>query len=446
MKVPRYTGRDIDDPDKPQIEHSAIAGDQHFALGALMRGAPSHGMRKRQMAKNTWSTVEECRAFVEQVVYLRRQPALALPSLNPHKVANLILNEIELRRARTCQPHSLVRRAVYLQRHAALALPYLTSHKVANLILNEVELRLARPRPHSVPPYIKVEATPLCHLSCGACWHHSKAYKKTLHNKMHLTVDRVARIVHPIVRELVGVSLSNSGEPLLNRELPEIVHYLHERRICTGFPTNLSVPLTSSQAEAFVSAGLDQMLISLDGACEESYLKYRTGGNFQLVLENVSKMAEAKRRLGARRPILVWKMVVFPHNAHEVPIVGRTWRLLGFDAVEFVLDHQSAENNAIKAQVNREMVAGRKPCFWAWNSTVIGWDGGVQPCCQQVNEIPLGNAAEQNIRTIWQAEPYGRLRAGFARRRYGEDMHPVCRRCIGLPAKAEQIRVGDGID
>jgi radical SAM protein with 4Fe4S-binding SPASM domain len=146
-------------------------------------------------------------------------------------------------------------------------------------------------------------------------------------------------------------------------------------------------------------------------------------------------MAEAKRRLGAKRPILVWKMVVFPHNAHEIPIVVQTWRSLGFDTFEFVLDHQSAAHNAIKVQTNREMVAGRKPCFWAWNTTVIGWDGGVQPCCQQVNEIQLGNAVDQDIRTIWRGEPYARLRAGFARDRYGEDMHPVCRRCVGLPEK-----------
>ncbi len=125
------------------------------------------------------------------------------------------------------EPHALGRRAVYLQRHAALALPYLTPHKVANLILNEIELRVARTRPHSVPPYIKVEATPLCHLSCGACHHSSKAYM--LDNKMHLTVERITRIIDPIVRELVGVSLSYSGEPLLNRELSQIVRYFLTR-------------------------------------------------------------------------------------------------------------------------------------------------------------------------------------------------------------------------
>jgi len=276
--------------------------------------------------------------------------------------------------------------------------------------------------------------------------HHSKAYKKTLNNKMHLTVERTARIVDPIVRELVGVSLSLSGEPLLNRELSHIIRYLHDHRICTSFPTNLSVPMMPLQAEELVTAGLDQMLVSLDGASESTYLKYRVGGNFQLVLKNVRMIAEAKAHLRRKRPILIWKMVLFPHNAHEIPIVRRTWRSLGFDGFEFVFDNQSAASSAIKVQANRDMIAARKPCFWAWNTTVIGWDGDVQPCCQQVNEISLGNAAEEDIRTIWRAEPYVRLRAGFARDRYGEDMHPVCRRCVGLPEKAlaEQAPVGTG--
>lgn len=89
-------------------------------------------------------------------------------------------------------------------------------------------LRLApNLRPHSVPPYIKVGATPLCHLSLWRLLAPGKTYKKTLNNKMHLTIRRIARIVDPIVRELVEVSLSYSGEPLLNRELSQIVRYLH---------------------------------------------------------------------------------------------------------------------------------------------------------------------------------------------------------------------------
>jgi len=322
-------------------------------------------------------------------------------------------------------------RAVYARRHIRVMWPYLTPRKLANIALNELEMRAARPRPRSVPPYIKIEATPLCHMKCPGCWHHSKAYKKTLDNNMHLTVARVARIVEPVSRDLVGVSLSFGGEPLLNRELPGIVAYLHGLDIGTSFPTNLSVPLSTEQAESFVRSGLDLMNVSLDGASEETYRQYRIGGRYPLVLENVRQLADAKRRLGASRPLLIWKMVVFPHNAHEVQLVRDTHGSLGFDGYELVPDKDSRDHVDVE-KAQRKMIAQRKPCFHPWNTTVIGWDGSVEPCCKQLNSIKLGDAADAGLLSVWRSDRYAALRAGFDRKGYGDKMHPVCRRCIGL--------------
>jgi MoaA/NifB/PqqE/SkfB family radical SAM enzyme len=324
-------------------------------------------------------------------------------------------------------------RSDYIRRHVRLTLPYLTVRRVSNLVRNEVEFRTAQPRPRSVPPYIKIEATPLCHMTCGGCAHHSKEHKKSLHNQMHLTIDTLARIVEPVEQDLLGVSLSYIGEPLLNKELPQLVRWLHERRICTSFPTNLSVPLPEERAEALVRAGLDLMLVSLDGASEETYSKYRTGGKFSLVVENVRKLADIKRRLNSRRPFLVWKMVVFPHNEHEVEVAKRTWRSRGFDGFETVLDYDSAESQALSRRVNSRLVEKRKPCFWAWNSSVLRWDGEVQPCCVPNSGIHLGNAREDGLLTVWRSDAYVSLREGFDRSTYGETMHPGCRRCLGVP-------------
>jgi len=326
---------------------------------------------------------------------------------------------------------ALLGRTFYLTRHIRIAAPYLTSRKLENLALNEVERWLARPYPRSLPPYIKIESTPLCHLSCSGCAHKSKAHKRTLHNKMHLNVDRIARIIDPIANDLIGVSLSFSGEPLLNRQLPEIVSYIHHHRIYTSFPTNLSVPLSVVQAESFVRSGLDLMNVSLDGATEETYLQYRVGGRFELVVRNVRELADAKRRLGVRRPILSWKMVVFPHNVHEMERVKRDYLRLGFDQYEFVLDNESVDRDAASAKRQR-MVAKREPCFYLWNTATIGWDGTAEPCCQQLHEVTLGNVADDGLRAVWRSEPYAGLRRGFSRKHYGEDMNPVCQRCIGL--------------
>ena len=132
-------------------------------------------------------------------------------------------------------------------------MPYLTPRKIANVLVNLAECRLARPQPQSIPPFIKIEATPLCHLTCSGCVHRSKAYKKTLSRTMQLSGETVSRIIDPIARDLIRVSLSYSGEPLLNRDLPEIVAHIHGRGIYTSFASNLSIPLSDAQAESFVA-------------------------------------------------------------------------------------------------------------------------------------------------------------------------------------------------
>jgi hypothetical protein len=120
-------------------------------------------------------------------------------------------------------PRTFVRRLDYLHRNAGMLWPYLTARKVANLALNQIEMMAVRTRPTSVPPFIKVEATPLCHLACGGCLHKSKSHKQTLDNKMLLTVERLDQMIGPIVHDLLGVSFSYSGEPLLNKQIADLV-------------------------------------------------------------------------------------------------------------------------------------------------------------------------------------------------------------------------------
>lgn len=320
----------------------------------------------------------------------------------------------------------------YIRRHALPALPYITFRKICNLALSQIELRLAKTRPVCTPVFMKIESTPLCHLSCAGCAHGDKAYKKSLRNDMHLTLERVAKIIDPIAMNLIGVSLSYSGEPLLNRSLPEIITYLHDRNICTTFASNLSVPLRDAFAESLVKSGLDRILVSLDGLSSETYLKYRKGGNFELVLDNVDKLAKIKLRLNKKRPILTLKMIVFPHNQHEVEVARKKYSSLGFDNFEFDMDQESPGAKLAREAKNRNLVSSRKSCFWLWTAPVVGWDGDVQPCCKELNKFSLGNAATHDFKEIWRGEAFSLLRSGFASERYGEKMHPVCRNCVGL--------------
>ena len=324
-----------------------------------------------------------------------------------------------------------VTRSEYLLRHVKQVLPYATPAKLFNLLLNVVEFQLKISRPWSLPPYIKVEPTPLCQLACPGCAHGTSDLKKQLSNRMHLTLDELKKIIDPISGALFGVSLSLRGEPLLGKDLLPIIEYIHSKNIAVSFPTNLSVNLREEQIERLVRSGVDTIFVSLDGASDETYRQYRVGGDFDLVLRNVRRIYEAKQRLGYSRPKVIWKFVVLKHNKHEAAAVENTYRNLWFDAYELVQDYHSDAVKQARRTYNTTVLRKRKGCYWAWHTTVIRADGRVSPCCLGHEDFALGNVNNGDIRTIWRSEPYSRLRRGF-KTMQAADMHSVCARCLGI--------------
>jgi len=327
----------------------------------------------------------------------------------------------------------------YLRRHIRTFLPYLTVRKVANIALNAAEFKLKIATMRSLPPYLKVESTPVCHLSCTGCMHVYPDYKLQFHPSLNLSLENFKRMIDPVADYIVGISFSLRGEPLLNRNLPSIVAYAHQKGIATSFPTNLSMPLNAKQVNAIVTSGLDAMYISLDGASPETYIQYRVGGDFKLIEKNVRLLADAKKALGLKRPKLVWKFVVFDHNEHEVETAAKTYRDYGFDEYEFVANWSGEKMREKEKEDNARIVANKEACYFPWNSAIVQSDGDVKPCCSmKAQDFIMGNAAQDGLKAVWRNENYTRLRLGFETKNYGDNMHPICRACVGLSEKIRQ--------
>ncbi len=329
-------------------------------------------------------------------------------------------------------------RAGYFFRHLRNFLPYLTPVKVYNLGLNIIELRRKVLTPRSLPPYIKIEPTPLCQLRCPGCPQSDPLTQESLKATMHLSMDSFRGIVDPLAKTLLGISLSNTGEPMLNKDLTAMIAYAHKRRIAVSFPSNFSFSKSDKQLEELVLSGLDAMQVSLDGASAETYEQYRIGGRFDRVLHNVKTVSEIKKRLGLKRPRMIWKFVTFDHNKHEVPEVSETYKELGFDAYEIVIDKANVERVKSFSDTQTKNQANKKSCYWLYHTMVMRWDGNVDPCCRGKN-FKIGNAITTNVVDIWRGENYRRLRAGFSDDAQISDIHPECRACLGLPRELSEM-------
>lgn len=335
----------------------------------------------------------------------------------------------------------------YFKRHLSSFAPYVTPRKVANLVRNAMELRRVVVAPKSMPPYIKIEPTPLCQLRCTGCAQRDASFRAQFDSTMQLSLDTTKAIIEPMSDTLLGVSLSLTGEPMLNKNIIPIIEYIHSKNICVTYPSNLSVPMDRDKAERLVASGLDTLYVSLDGASAETYTRYRVLGRFDLILKNVRLLADAKRKLGRKRPRLVWKFVVFDYNRHEVEIVKRDYRRLGFDAYEFVLDSGSTDRHEQNERHKQRAVEAKTACFWLWHTMIIRWNGIVDPCCNACafvdGRFNLGNAVDTDVRDIFHSRAYADLRRGFVTHAYGRDMHPLCAKCMRCSTDGEYVRGGD---
>lgn len=332
-------------------------------------------------------------------------------------------------------------RIEYLARHLWTFAPYLTLRKVYNLMLNVVELRLIIARPRSMPPYLKVEPTPLCQMACPGCAHGDRELKKQLSvPREQLRLEEFIRIIEPLQRTALGVSLSLRGEPLLGKDLLPIIEYAHSRNLAVSFPTNLSLKLNPEKIARLVRSGVDSIYVSLDGATASSYARYRLGGDFERVLANVRAIADARTALGRSRPRLIWKFVIFDHNRHEVPKLRSEYRHLGFDAYELVEDYDSAVAKEAQRSHNAHLVSNKRGCYWAWHTMTVRADGVVTPCCLGQHNFGLGNTRNERTDEIWRGERYARLRRGFSTMR-AEELHPICARCLGVAGERDDLRL-----
>jgi organic radical activating enzyme len=320
-----------------------------------------------------------------------------------------------------------VNRLAYARHHWRIMMRYMTLRRAVNLILNQAEYFLRREKLWSYPPYIKIDPSLRCQLRCPGCPQSRKEFRKNLPTKSFLTLDGFKKIVKPIAETTFGISLSMYGEPLLNKDIASMIEYAHSLNIGVWFPTNFSLKFTDEQLERLVRSSLDKMVVSLDGASEETYKEYRVNGKFELVKENVQRLAQIKKRYGSSTPHLEWKFIMFDHNLHEVDIVKREYHKWGFDSYFIVPDRRWDEVKAVQ----ESSYAKKKGCFWLFNTINVEVDGSLRACCANMPAWHIGNAMESDIRRLWNNPRYRQLRRGFSRSNYGQDMDPVCVRCFG---------------
>ena len=267
-----------------------------------------------------------------------------------------------------------------------------------------------------LPKSIRLEACTICQLNCHSCYMRQdpEGVANGCGNGM-LSFENFKKVVDD--NDFETIELSNHGEIFLNPELVKIMEYAYKKGIKLTADNGVNLnKLTDEQAEALVKYEFDNIVVSIDGASQETYKLYRRRGNFDKVIKNIEKINFYKKKYDKEKPFLNWKFVIFGHNEHEVKKAKRMAKKLGmeiFFATNWDPDFSPATDleqvkkltgvtgvthtphSRLKQFLNKEI--DWYYCNFLWEAPQINWDGQILGCCSLYDKNFGDNVFEDGL-------------------------------------------------
>lgn len=289
-----------------------------------------------------------------------------------------------------------------------------------------------------LPISISIEPTTSCNLRCPECPSGIRSFSR---NTGMLGEDIFEKTINELHEYITYLILYFQGEPYLNPRFFDYVKFAAHKKIYTATSTNGHF-LSPENAEKTVQSGLDRLIISIDGTTQETYEKYRKGGNLEKVLHGAKEIVAAKKRLKSKTPHLIFQMVVFSTNENQIKDLYLLAEQVGVNEVAIktaqIYDY---ENGNPLIPINEKWSRYKKgpngryhiknellnQCWRMWNSCVLTWDGHVVPCCFDKDASHrMGNIAEKSFETIWKSNEYKNFRTAILSSR---SQIEICRNC-----------------
>jgi len=323
------------------------------------------------------------------------------------------------------------------------------------------------------PRVVFIEVTNRCNLLCQTC-------PRTFFDREPLKSLSLKEFINIAEQfpQMQRALLHGIGEPLLNRELPEIIAYLKGRNVEVIINSNGTL-LSSEWQEKLVTSKLDEYRCSIDGARNETYARIRGANLLPKLKKGLEELVRTKKRLGSETPhISIW-CVGTRENLGELPELVRLAAHLGVPElylqrmVFFARDSakqygmakdkkaifgkdRTDEDKIIEActQLSNELgvdfrasgareplnslAAARQEDFAPWQACLRPWttayvtaNGNCLPCCISpfaTNDYPsliLGNLLQKPFSEIWNATQYQEFRT----RLLSNQPHEACSSC-----------------
>tara|TARA_R110002167_G_scaffold94784_1_gene252766 strand:- start:7193 stop:7837 length:645 start_codon:yes stop_codon:yes gene_type:complete len=164
------------------------------------------------------------------------------------------------------------------------------------------------------------------------------------------TTDEALNIVDQMAEIGVMDVAFSGGEPLLRKDLPQLVSHARKLGMTTGTSTN-GYPLTDRNASKLRNAGLTRLQVSLDGT-EALHDQIRGEGAFAKAIEAIERSLSH----GLTTHICFTAMRMNAHLLPDMIALARDLKVDGFNLSQFVPTGRGTIDQGVSPTVSRHLL------------------------------------------------------------------------------------------
>ena len=254
----------------------------------------------------------------------------------------------------------------------------------------------------SFPLHIDFEIIDACNLKCKMC---PRSIEQG--SGLKLPLQDFQRVIDEGAKMgLKAIELGGGEEPLLRKELPDMISYAASKGIMDIRLGTNGTLLNPQLSQRLLRSGLTFFSVSVDAATATTYRKIR-GWDLSKLENNITTFLNILAKTGQALPVTRVSFVAMPENIEEIDDFITKW-----SSIVDIIDIQDYIEMADPSIVNVKGVLEGFSCYQPWQRLTITAQGDVAPCCTfHGRKLLIGNVHERTIAELWNSEEMKKLRA-----------------------------------
>lgn len=278
------------------------------------------------------------------------------------------------------------------------------------------------------PNVLFIETTNFCNYDCLMCPRSNMKRSTGI-----MSMDTFRKIVDDAsAMKIRKIHLQFYGEPLLNRNLPEMISYAKSKGIKDVWFDTTAYLLDDILSRKILESGLDGILFSVHGLNKEKYKEIHGVDGFEKIVNNIKHFAKLRDELDLKKPEIVIQCTKSRISLNDIDDIYNIFKGVpkSFSITECNWCSGHSKKNLSLVD---KIIPRRVPCDSITRMLSVLWDGTVTLCCDDFDGIyGLGNIKEHSLKYFWKCKKARKLRTTHLFGKYKN--LPMCRDCMDLIA------------